>query len=164
MRDVCPLQCNKPKKCAAFCHVMRRDKACKYQPASCSGCDYCKYEGKGFVPFHKTCPRWCHNYMFKGENPESNPMDKPGCYTMEACQGCKECNWQKVVKSALEVQKAPETAAEVLETWECKPWCTSNFKPRNLCKYPHCKACPSCDMRRLSAENVTAIEIPYVSV
>merc|ERR1712178_141817 len=131
-------------------HLMRRDKACGYQPASCSGCDWCGYKGKGFVPSHKTCPRWCKKYAFEGASPEVNSMDKPGCYIMEACQGCKECNWQKVVNSALSAQRDPEMAKEVLDTWSCPKWCVANHKPRNLCKYPHCAQCPSCEVRRLS--------------
>merc|ERR1712217_331107 len=161
MRDVCPMQCRKPKICKPFCHAMRRDKACRYHPGSCSGCDWCEWTGKGFVPLQKKCPRWCHKYMFTGSSPEVNPGSTPGCYEMQVCQGCPQCNWQKVHGHALQAQKEPAIASDVLSEWTCPLWCTKTHKPKNLCKYPHCHGCPSCALRRLEEENSTVVETPY---
>merc|ERR1712232_518068 len=159
MRDACPEQCNKPKQCKSFC---RRDKACSAQSSSCSGCSWCLWKGKGFTPEHKTCPKWCAKYMFMKVGPAVNPGEKPGCYEMKACQGCLECNWQKVERAAFAAQKDLAPLEEVLSKWECKDWCTKTHKPKNLCTYEHCMGCPSCQIesgaRRLdNGENSTAI-------
>merc|ERR1712187_250494 len=106
--------------------------------------------------------------MFTEPSPAVNPANKPGCYAMKACHGCTECNWQKVEKSAIEAQKDPEPLEGILSEWGCKEWCTKTHKPMNLCAYPHCRGCPSCEvpgLRRLDIEeNFTAVEVPYVSV